>query len=169
MTKFDLMIYYILTDLIFLFLLLFCIMVLFQDNHKLVEARFVWWVVGWRLGGFPLRVASGVLPTMFFKICSHFQDFWSRIGVVILVTPKHEVERKSEWFYIMKFFLSDFNLEWENGVWTRIRFLASGFLFKCGNVTLIFTVFLFFLNGFPNPFIVHCRSIFYLNQISISR
>ena len=39
-TKFDQIFYDILTDLIFLFLL-FCFMVLFQDNHKLVEARFV--------------------------------------------------------------------------------------------------------------------------------
>ena len=39
-TKFDQIFYHILTDLILLFLL-FCFMVLFQDNHKLVEARFV--------------------------------------------------------------------------------------------------------------------------------
>ena len=39
-TKFDQIFYHILTDLIFL-LLLFCFMTLFQDNHKLVKARFV--------------------------------------------------------------------------------------------------------------------------------
>ena len=42
------------------------------------------------------------------------------------------------------FFRSKFQVEWENGVWTKIRFLASGFLFTCGNFTLIFTVFSIF-------------------------
>ena len=40
LTKFDQIFYHILTDLILLFLL-FCFMTLFQDNHKLVKARFV--------------------------------------------------------------------------------------------------------------------------------
>ena len=41
----------------------------------------------------------------FFKICSHiFMIFEVKIGVVILVTPKQEVERKSEWFCGVKFF-----------------------------------------------------------------
>ena len=39
MTKFDQIFYHILTDLIFLFLL-FCFMVWFRENHKLVEASF---------------------------------------------------------------------------------------------------------------------------------
>ena len=39
MTKFDQIFYHILTDLIFLFLL-FCFMVWFRKNHKLVEASF---------------------------------------------------------------------------------------------------------------------------------
>ena len=39
-TKFDQIFYHILTNLILLFLL-FCLMTLFQDNHKLVKARFV--------------------------------------------------------------------------------------------------------------------------------
>ena len=85
---------------------------------------------------------------------------------MILVTPKQEVERKSEWFCGVKFVCSKFKVEWENGVWTKIRFLASGFLFTCGNFTLIFTVFfdfldrIFFLNGFHNPFIVRSWSSF---------
>ena len=42
---------------------------------------------------------------------------------------------------------------------------GSGFLFTCGNFTLIFTVFLmfcigFFLTGFPNPFTAHSRPSF---------
>ena len=39
-TIFDQIFYHILTDLILLFLL-FCFMTLFQDNHKLMKARFV--------------------------------------------------------------------------------------------------------------------------------
>ena len=40
MTKFDQIFYHILTDLIFLFLL-FCFMVWFRENHRLVEASFL--------------------------------------------------------------------------------------------------------------------------------
>ena len=87
---------------------------------------------------------------------------------MILVTRKQEVERKSEWFCGSKFFRLNFKVEWENGVWTKIHFLASGFLFTCGNFTLIFTVFQFFgsvfLNGFPNPFIVRSGSSFRFSQ-----
>ena len=88
---------------------------------------------------------------------------------MILVTPKQEMERKSEWFCGVKFFRSNFKVEWENGVWTKIRFLGSGFLFTCGNFALIFSVFSifwirFFLNGFSNPFIVLSRSSFLFSQ-----
>ena len=48
----------------------------------------------------------------FFKICSHiFMIFESQIGVVILVTPKQEVERKSEWFCGVNLFRSNFKVE----------------------------------------------------------
>ena len=89
---------------------------------------------------------------------------------MILVTPKQEVERKSEWFCGVKIFRSKFKVEWENGVWTKICFLASGFLFTCGNFTLFFTGFfnfldrIFCLNGFHNPFIVRSRSSFLFSQ-----
>ena len=65
-----------------------------------------------------------------------------------------------------EFFRSNFKVEWENGVWTKIRFLGSGFLFTCGNFTLIFYCFFqffgsdFSLNGFPNPFTAHSRPSF---------
>ena len=39
--------------------------------------------------------------------------FLSQIGVVILVTPKQEVDRKSERFRGVKFFYSNFEVEWE--------------------------------------------------------
>ena len=76
---------------------------------------------------------------------------------------------KSEWFCGVNFFRSNFKAEWEYGVWTKIRFIGSGFLFTCGNFTLIFSVFRFFvsdffLNGFSNPFIVRSRSSFLLSQ-----
>ena len=120
----------------------------------------------WQLFRFRLLIAAHYLFT-------HFHDFSSQIGVVILVTPKQEVEWKNEWFYGVKFFRSKFKVEWENGVWTKIGFLASGFLFTCGNFTWIFTVFfdffgsVFFLNRFPNPFIVRSRSSVLFSQMKI--
>ena len=79
------------------------------------------------------------------------------------------MEQKSEWFCGVKFFRSNFKVEWEYGVWTKIRFIGSDFLFTCGNFTLIFTVFSifwigFFLNDFSNPFIVRSRSSFLFSQ-----
>ena len=50
-----------------------------------------------------------VLGRCLFKdLFTYFHDFWSQIGVVILVTPKQEVERKSEWFCGVNFFLLEF-------------------------------------------------------------
>ena len=84
----------------------------------------------------------------FQDLFTHFHDFWSQIGVVILVTPKQEVERKSEWFCGVKFFRSKFKVEWENGVWTKIRFLASGFLFTSAISLSFFLFFSIFWIGF---------------------
>ena len=102
----------------------------------------------------------------FFKdLFTHFH-FWSQIVVVILVTPKQEVEQKSEWFCGVKFFSSNFKVEWEYGVWTKIRFLGSGFFVHIRQFHFDFLRFFlfirsdFFLNGFPNPFIVHSRPSF---------
>ena len=44
----------------------------FQDNRKLLNARFVWWLFGWHWSGFPLRVVSGILPAIFFIAESKF-------------------------------------------------------------------------------------------------
>ena len=41
----------------------------------------------------------------FSRSIHHFHDFWSQIEVMILVTPKQEMERKSEWFCGVKFAL----------------------------------------------------------------
>ena len=92
------------------------------------------------------------------------------MGVVILVNPNQEVERKSKWFCGVKLFRSKFKVERENVVSTKIRFLASNFLFTCGNFTLIFTDFfnfldrIFFLIGFCNPFIVRSCFSFVFSQ-----
>ena len=95
--------------------------------------------------------------------------FWiilSQIGVVILVTPKQEMGRKSEWFCGVNFFDSNFKVEWENGVWTKIRFLGSGFFVHMRQFHSDFLLFFrffgsdFFLNGFPNPFTAHSRPNF---------
>ena len=99
-----------------------------------------------------------ILGRFFKDLFTHFHDFWSQIGVVILVTPKQEEERKSEWFYGVNFLNSNFKVEWENGVWTKIRFLVYDFLFTFGNFTLIFTVFFLIFYGsdfFPNIFPTH--------------
>ena len=111
------------------------------------------------MGNFLLRVVSGILPAMFLRSVHTFSQFL-----------------KSNW-------CSDFGhaetrsgakkrvilqLEWANGVWTKIRSLASGFLFTSGNFNLIFTVLFsifrigFFLNGFYNLFIVHSRPGFFV-------
>ena len=62
--------------------------------------------------------------------------------------PKQEVDRKSEWFCGVKFFHSNFKVKWEKGVWTKIRLLASCFLFTCSILSLMFFVFSIF-EGHP--------------------
>ena len=59
----------------------------------------------------------------FLKICSHiFMIFWRQIGEVILVPPKQEVERKSEWFCGVKFVHSNFKADWENSFEQKFAF-----------------------------------------------
>ena len=65
----------------------------------------------------------------FYDLFTHFHDFLSQIGVVILVTPKQEEEKKSKWFCGVKLFSSNFNVESQTGFRTKIRFLAGGFFF----------------------------------------
>ena len=64
------------------------------------------------------------------------------------------------------------NLKWSEKTVFEQKFAFSlvVFLFTCGNFTLIFTVFsifwigFYFLNGFPNPFIVPSRPSFLFSQ-----
>ena len=67
----------------------------------------------------------------------------------------------SEWFCGVIFFCSNFKVEWENGVWAKIRFLANGFLFACGILTLIFD-FLFLSDFFKKQFSQFAHSPFYV-------
>ena len=103
--------------------------------------------------------------SFFEDLFTHFHDFWSQFGVVILVTPKQEVERKSEWFCGVKLFRSKFKVEWENGVWTKIRFLAGGFCSHAA-ISLWFLLFFFgfldrfFSKAFSHRFIVHSMPSF---------
>ena len=88
---------------------------------------------------------------------------WSQ-RVLIVNTPKQKVEHKSKWFCGVEVFHSNFNVEWENGVWTKICFLTSGCLHPAISLWFLL-VFRFFgfnslLNGFPHPFIVHSRPRF---------
>ena len=85
---------------------------------------------------------------VFFRICSHIFDFWSQIRIVILVTPKQNVERKSEWFCGMRLFRSNFKVESEKGTWTKFRFLASGFFCSHAAISLWCSVFSIFWIGF---------------------
>ena len=64
--------------------------------------------------------------------------------------PKKRVVLRCDFFHF------NFKVEWKNGVRTKIRFLASNFLFTCVNFTLIFAGFFsifwigfFFLMLFP--------------------
>ena len=151
MTKFD-QIFDVLTDLIFL-LLLFSSMVLFQDNHKLFEARFVWWVVGWWI----------------FEV-NDFHDFWSQIRVVFLVTPKQELERKASGFAAWDFYA--LILKSEKTVFEQ-KFAFSLVVFFVHMLQFHFDFYCFFQflwigflfrNGFPNQFMVHFRTSFLLES-----
>ena len=85
--------------------------------------------------------------------------------MIILVSPEHELDRKSKPLGFGEPFYSNSEAELQNGLWARIRCLANDFLFTCSNLTLIFTVFLsfwsnLFLNGFTNPLIVQSNPSF---------
>ena len=87
---------------------------------------------------------------------------------MILVTPKQEVERKSEWFCGVKFFRSKFkevrkrclNKNSLSRLWFFVHMRQFRFDLYC-----FFDFFgLDFLNGFPNPFIVRFWSNFLFSQ-----
>ena len=57
-----------------------------------------------------------------------------------------------KWHCGVKFLRSNFKLEWENGVWTKFRFLASGFFVHFDVYCISIFWIGFFINGFPSPF-----------------
>ena len=74
--------------------------------------------------------------------------FEVKIGVVILVTPKQEVERKSEWFCGVNFFALNLKQSEKKVLEQKFAFSLVVFLFTCGNLTLSFTVFSILWIGF---------------------
>ena len=123
-----------------------------------MEALFVWWVVRlsfkWISISSRFRNSSGYV--FFNDLFTHFHDFWSHFWVVILVTPKHELERKREWCCGVKFFRSNFQIEWEQCLDKNSLWAISLWFF------LFFYILhrIFFLNEFPNPFKAHGRRSF---------
>ena len=123
-----------------------------------------WMAFKWMFTSSRFRNFSGYV--FFYDLFTYFHDFWSQIGVVILVTPKQEMERKSEWFCGVNFFRSSFKVEWGNGVWTKIRFLGIGFFCSHAAISLWFLLFFrligsdFFSKWFSNPFTAHSRPSF---------
>ena len=86
---------------------------------------------------------------------------------MILVTPKHQVERKSEWFCGVNFLSSNFKVIEETVLEQKFDFSLMVF-FHMRQFHFGFYCFFqffgsdFFLNGFPNSFIVHSRPRFLL-------
>ena len=59
--------------------------------------------------GFLLRVVTGYV---FLNSADTFEQFlWSQIVVLVLVTPKQEVEQNGDWFCGVKFFCSSFKVQ----------------------------------------------------------
>ena len=91
-----------------------------------------------------------------------------------MVTPKQEMERKSEWFCGVKFFRSNFKLSQKTVFEEKFAFSLVVFCSHAAislGILLCFSIFgpIFFLNGFPNSFIVRSRPSFCLNQNLNSR
>ena len=66
-----------------------------------------------------------------------------------------------------EFFQSNFNVEKENGVLTKIGFLAIDFLFTDSNFTLISTVFFLLFFGFDQIFITRWWFFVYLRHFAL--
>ena len=106
------------------------------------------------------------IALFFFQdLLTHFHDFWSQNGVVILVMPRRKMEQKSVWFCSVKPACSNFKVVWEKGVWTIIRFLARVFLHAANSLWFLLCFrFLgsdFFLIRVSSPLIVPSRPIFW--------
>ena len=123
------------------------------------------------MGNFLLRVVSGILPAMFFLRSVHtFSWFLKSNWSSDFGHAEAGNGAKKRLVCGVNFYRTNFKVEWENGVWTKIRSRASGFLFTCGNFSLVFIVFSifgsdFFLNGFSNSLIVRSRSSFLFSQL----
>ena len=119
---------------------------------------------GWENGVWKNKclLAFGFYP-IFFWFFDVVSDFLNGFSIQFIVDS-------ASGFCGGKFFHSNFQTEWENSVWTKC-FLAFGFLFTCGNLTLIFTVFWFFLSNFwsfSNQFFVQSVQFCLVNENSLN-
>ena len=86
-----------------------------------------------------------------------FEDlytFFMIVDVMILVTPKHEVERKTEWFCVVKCFLT---LKWSEKNVFEQNFSFLAFLFSC---SIDIDIDIYYLFGFFIRLILKGFSIF---------
>ena len=88
--------------------MLFCITVFFQDNPKLVEARFVWWVVGghfFHLESFPefFVFLINFIAVIFEAGNETREKNWSDFGA----EQKLRADRKESCFLLIPLFLRE--------------------------------------------------------------
>ena len=88
------------------------------------------------------------------------------LKVMVLVSPKWEMEQKSKWFCGVEFYRSNFKVGFEQKLWFWLV------VFLCSDAPIRLWLLLFFifygiwnLNSFPSPFIVKSMSEFQLNGI----
>ena len=99
---------------IFLVCLFYCFFKL--PIYESIAAIF-WQSASYVLFLFQSRCASiASTAAIFGQSARYIHVFSSQIGVVILVTPKQEVDKKIEWFCGEIFFFLIINVECENGV-----------------------------------------------------
>ena len=83
---------------------------------------------------------------LFKDMFPHFHDFWSQIEVMIWSRRNEKLSKN--WVAVWrKAFYSFLKQSEKTVVSTKSCFLADGFLFTCGNLTLICPFLLDFLNG----------------------
>ena len=82
---------------------------------------------------------------------------------MVLVTPKQEVERKSEWFWGVNFFRSNPKVEWENG--NRNSISRWGFFVHMRQFNFYFYCFFNFLIGFFFKMVFPIHSLFILGLV----
>ena len=83
-----------------------------------------------------------------------------------MVKPKQEMKRKGEWFCGVKFLSSEKTVFEQKFAFSLVVFCSHAAI-SLWFLLFFFSIFLigfFFLNGFPNPYIVHSRASFLLES-----